>query len=294
VTTVDIGTLDVPTVSAVGTLTRVATIRRVVQETPDTFTYWMTFDDPGDRAAYRFLPGQFNMLYLFGIGEVPISVASDTEMAGRIAHTIRSTGRVTDAFRGLKAGDQVGVRGPFGRPWPMRVPREGNLMIVAGGLGLAPLRAAIYQAIRHRGQFRRVLVLVGARGPEHMLYRKELDTWIKSARTLGLETLLTVDEADADWPYDEGVVTTLFPKITIDPASTTAFVCGPEIMMHFALKGLKEMGFANEHVWVSMERNMHCGIKVCGHCQIGPKFMCADGPVFRYDEVVDLMEVREL
>ncbi len=273
---------------------RIAQVRRIVRETPDTFTYWMTFADPFERRAYRFEPGQINMLYLFGIGEVPISVSSDPERPARIAHTIRSTGRVTDAFRALRPGDELGVRGPFGRPWSLRDARGGDLLIVAGGLGLAPVRPAIYRAIRHRAQFRRLIVLVGARGPDHMLYRHELDAWAQWMRFRGVETLLTVDVADDQWPYEEGVVTTLFPKAHLDPPRTTAFVCGPEIMMHFALRGLADMGFERRQVWISLERNMQCAARLCGHCQLGPEFVCADGPVFRYDEVRSLMEVQEL
>lgn len=277
-----------------GVPTRIAVVRRVVQETPDTFTYWMTFTDPVDRAAFRFAPGQFNMLYAFGAGEVPISISSDPDIPARLAHTIRSTGRVTDVFKTLEPGAQVGVRGPFGRGWPLREARGGDLLIVAGGLGLAPTRPAIYAAIRHRGQFRRVIVLVGARGPEHMLYRNELDIWMHWMRFRGIEVMQTVDIADDMWPYREGVVTTLFPDAGIDPARTTAFVCGPEIMMTFAVRGLRAMGVADRSIWLSMERNMQCAVRICGHCQFGPKFICADGPVFRHDEVVDLMEADEL
>ena len=273
---------------------RVARVRRIVQETPDTFTYWMAFPDPFERRSYRFKPGQIDMVYLFGVGEVPISVSSDAERPGRIAHTIRSTGRVTDAFRTLRPGDEVGIRGPFGRPWPVAEARGGDLLVVAGGLGLAPVRPAIYHAIRHRAQYRRVVILVGARGPEHMLFRHELDTWHQWLRFRQIETHLSVDVADDWWPYDEGVVTTLFPKAAIDVERTTAFVCGPEIMMHFALRGLRELGMPDERLWVSLERNMQCAVKLCGHCQLGPKFVCADGPVFRYDEVRPLLEVQEL
>ncbi len=277
-----------------GVPTRVATVRRIVQETPDTFTYWMTFRDPEDRRRHRFEAGQFNMLYVLGVGEVPISISSDPERSARLAHTIRSTGGVTNAIRQLRPGDQVGVRGPFGRGWPLRDARNGDLLIVAGGLGLAPVRPAIYQAIRHRGQFRRVIVLVGARGPEHMLYRHELDMWMQWMRFRAIEVHLTVDVPDDQWPYNEGVVSTLFPQARLDPEWTTAFVCGPEIMMRFAARDLLEMGLPQRSVYVSMERNMRCGMRICGHCQFGEKFVCADGPVFRYDEVVDLLGVDEL
>jgi NAD(P)H-flavin reductase len=273
---------------------RVARVRRITQETPDTFTYWLAFPDPFERRSFGFKPGQINMVYLFGVGEIPVSISSDAERPVRIAHTIRSTGRVTDAFRSLRPGDEVGIRGPFGRPWPLAEARGGDLLIVAGGLGLAPVRPAIYCAIRHRRLYRRVVILVGARGPEHMLYRHELDAWHEWLRFREIETHLSVDIADDGWPYDEGVVTTLFPKAGIDVGRTTGFVCGPEIMMHFALRGLRDLGVPDERLWVSLERNMQCADRLCGHCQLGPKFVCVDGPVFRYDEVRGLLEVPEL
>ncbi len=161
-----------------GVAPRVATVRRIVEEAFETFTYWVTLDDPVDRQAYRFEPGQINMIGIPGVGEVPISVSSDTELPQRLAHTIRSCGRVTYRFRELVPGDKVTLRGPFGRPWPMAEARGGDLLIVAGGVGLAPVRSAIYRAIRQRDMYRRVVVLVGARGPEHMLFRRELETWL--------------------------------------------------------------------------------------------------------------------
>ncbi len=182
------------------TAPRVATVRRIVRETPDTSTYWLAFREQGDRSAYRFQPGQFNMVYLFGVGEVPVSVSSDPDRPGRLGHTVRSTGRVTDAFRHLRPGDEVGLRGPFGRPWPLGAARKGDLLVVAGGLGLAPVRPIAYRALRQRGQFRRVVVLVGARGPEHLLYRNELDVWMHWMRSRGLEVHPTVDVPDETCP----------------------------------------------------------------------------------------------
>jgi NAD(P)H-flavin reductase len=276
------------------TLSRPAVVRRVVRETPDTRTFWISLQNPGDRAAYAFRPGQFNMLYLFGVGEVPISVSSDPGLPNRLAHTVRATGRVTDAMASLVPGDVVGLRGPFGRPWPMARSEGGDLLIVAGGLGLAPVRPAIYEALRNRSAYRRVIVLVGARGPEHMLYRDLLDAWHAWMRTRRIELELTVDVADDAWPYEEGVVTTLFDASGIDPDRTHAFVCGPEIMMTFAIRGLVDRGLPVDRIFLSMERNMQCAVRLCGHCQFGPVFVCADGPVFRYDEIAHLMEVHEL
>ena len=273
---------------------RQAVVRRVVRETPDTWTYWLSLTDPSVRGRYRFLPGQFNMLTMFGVGEVPISISSDPGHPHRLAHTIRSTGRVTDAFPQLSPGDPVALRGPYGRPWPVREAQGGDLLIVAGGLGLAPLRSVIHEAIRFRPQFRRVVLLVGARSPEHVLYRAELDAWASSMRTSGLELHLTVDVPDDAWPYGSGVVSTLFGPAAVDPEATTAFVCGPEIMMRFAARDLVTLGLPPSRLYVSMERNMQCGVRLCGHCQLGPYFVCADGPVFAWSEIADLMEVEEL
>ena len=231
--------------------TRVAVIQRIVQETPESATYWCAFR--GDEGAgYEFQPGQFNMVYLFGVGEVAISISSDPGHPQRLGHTIRAVGRVTNAL------------------------------------------AAIEQAMRHRDRYRRLILLMGARTPELLPYRNQLDEWVSQMEQLGVELHLTVDEKDDEWPYQEGVVTTLFPGANIEPAQTTAFVCGPEIMMRFAGRGLLEMGVPIDRLWLSMERHMQCGIQLCGHCQLGPWFVCSDGPVFRYDTIRDLMEVREL
>jgi NAD(P)H-flavin reductase len=278
-----------------GVAPRVATVRRIVEEAFETYTYWVTLDDPVDRRAYSFEPGQINMIGIPGVGEIPISVSSDPARPQRLAHTIRACGSVTNRFRQLSPGDKVTLRGPFGRPWPMTEARGGDLLIVAGGVGLAPVRSAIYRAMRQREMYRRVLVLVGARGPEHMLFRRELETWMHWMQfQRRVETHLAVDVADDTWPYTEGVVTTLFPKANIDPKATTVFTAGPEIMMWFAARGLLEMGVPERRLWLTMERNMHCAVRLCGHCQLGPYFVCADGPVFRWDEVGELMAVEEL
>jgi NAD(P)H-flavin reductase len=272
---------------------RRAVITRVVPETPDSWTYWMRFK-AGEGDGYAFAPGQFNMLYLFGIGEVAISISSDPSHPEVLGHTIRSVGRVTNAMRALKPGDEIGVRGPFGTPWPLDRAAGGDLVVVAGGVGICPVRPAIEYAMRHRDRFRRLVLLMGAREPSLFPYKDQLDDWVAQMKRIGVELHLTVDTADEGWPYGEGVVTTLYPKAGLEPSKTTAFICGPEIMMWFAAKGLLEAGVSSEHVFVSLERHMQCGIGLCGHCQLGPKFVCKDGPVFRWDHVADLLEVREL
>lgn len=274
-------------------LTRVAVIDEVVRETPDTATYWMSFPDPRDRDEYWFKPGQFNMLYVFGVGEIPISVSSAPHCLP-LGHTIRWTGRVTDAFKGLQPGDEVGLRGPFGRPWPVDEAHDRDLLIVAGGLGLAPVRSVVYRAIARRERFDRVILLVGARAPEHMLFRSELETWVKWSAGAMLETHLTVDIPDDSWPHSEGVVTELFDRISIRPNRTIGFTCGPELMMHAVEIALSARGVPGSSQFYSFERNMHCAEGLCGHCQLGPKFVCADGPVFSYEEVGELWKVDEL
>lgn len=273
--------------------TRVAVIQRVVPETPESATYWSTWRD-GEGEGYAFEAGQFNMIYVFGVGEVAISISSDPAHPQRLGHTIRSVGRVTNVIKDLKPGDEIGIRGPFGTPWPLHEAERGDLVVVAGGVGVCPVRPAIETAMRRRDRYRRLILLLGARTPRLLPYQEELDWWLATMERLGVELHLTVDEAEPGWLYGEGVVTTLFPKAQIEAARTTAFICGPEIMMRFAGKGLTELGVPRERIFVSMERNMQCGIRLCGHCQLGPYFVCTDGPVFRYDRIADLMEVREL
>jgi NAD(P)H-flavin reductase len=286
---------DVAPVAAVeGSRMRLATVRRIVPEAAGTATYWLAFDDAADRSSYSFEPGQFNMVTVAGAGEVPISLSSDPARRDRLGHTVRVAGRVTSAFPALQRGDRVGIRGPFGTAWPMRAAAGGDLVVVAGGLGLAPVRPAVYRALANRQAFRRVVLLVGARDPANMLFRAELDAWAGSMRSRGVEVALTVDVPSDDWPYGAGVVTTLFPAARLDPARSTVFVCGPEPMMRFAARDLLGLGIGTERIHLSMERNMQCGVRLCGHCQLGPRFVCTDGPVFRLDDIADLLEVDQV
>jgi NAD(P)H-flavin reductase len=272
---------------------RIAVIQRIVPETSESATYWMTWRN-GDGEGYAFEAGQFNMLYLFGIGEVAISISSDPMHPHRLGHTVRHVGRVTNAFRDLKPGDEIGIRGPFGKPWPLHEAEGGDLVVVAGGVGVCPVRPAIESAMRRRDRYRRLILLLGARTPDLLPYKDQLDEWVSLMERLGVELHMTVDEPVGTWLYDVGVVTTLFPKARIEPARTTAFMCGPEIMMRFAGRGLVDLGVPSERVWASMERHMQCGIGLCGHCQLGATFVCKDGPVFRWDVIEPLMEVKEL
>ncbi len=263
-------------------------ITKVRKELSDTVTMDL---EPVDGGAFAYLPGQFNMLYVFGTGEVPISISGDPAEGSRLVHTIRAVGAVSGALCSVKKGGVVGVRGPYGMPWPVEVGHGHDLVFVAGGVGLAPLRPAIYQAMHDRAKFGRVVVLYGARTPDDILFRKEVEQW---RSRFDLEVAVTVDRAVGDWNGNVGVVTKLIERAGFDPTSTVSFVCGPEVMMRFAAQSLQKRGVPAEGIYLSMERNMKCGCGLCGHCQWGPHFVCKDGPVFRYDRIASMLTVREL
>ncbi len=259
------------------------------RETADTFTLQM---QPADGApGFSFLPGQFNMLYAFGVGEVPISISGDPGKGQGLIHTIRGVGQVSQALTRLQPGDRVGVRGPFGRPWPVDEARGCDLVIVAGGLGLAPLRPAIYHVLAHRAEYGKVELIYGARTPADLLYRRELELW---RGRFDLRVHVTVDSAPSDWRGNVGVVTTIIPRARFDPAHTVALICGPGVMMRFTVAELlgRDVGLAD--IYVSLERNMKCGLGLCGHCQLGPTFVCKDGPVFSYEAIKPWFEKREV
>ncbi len=265
------------------------TVTQVRRDTRDTFTMILRPTDGGSPAP--FLPGQFNMVYAFGVGEVPISISGDPRSGQRLTHTIRAVGPVTRALRGVPVGGTLGVRGPFGSHWPLDELRGRDLLVVCGGIGLAPLRPVIYQVLHERQQYRRVTLLYGARTADEILYRRELTRW--SSR-LDVDVLITVDRASGSWHGNVGVVTNLISRAALDPATAVALVCGPEIMMRYAVMGLQQRGLDTRNIYVSMERNMKCGLGWCGHCQYGGSFVCTDGPVFRFDRIASRFEVREL
>jgi len=258
------------------------------QELHDTVTLELV---PENGARPVFAPGQFNMLYAFGVGEAAISMSGDPTAGGGYVHTVRNVGAVSAAISGLKAGDQIGVRGPFGAGWPVAEAEGSDVVFAAGGLGLAPLRPAIYQVLKHRERYGRVAILFGTRSPGDMLYRQELESW---RQRLDIEVDVTVDHADAEWHGNVGVVTGLVRRATFDPADTVAMVCGPEVMMRFTAAALGDTGLAAGSIYLSMERNMKCAIGLCGHCQFGPDFICKDGPVMAYDRIAEIFALREV
>lgn len=270
-------------------LPRVFTVASRRNETQDIFTFDLVPRDGGAMPA--FAPGQFNMLYLFGRGEVAISISGDPAEASRLTHTVRSIGSVTHGFDHLEQGASLGVRGPFGTAWPMEAIKGRDVLFLAGGLGLAPLRPAILHASAHRGDYGDVNVLYGTRNPQMLLFRDDLERWDASS---DIDLAITVDHTDAEWHGHVGVITKLIARTKIDPEKTVALICGPEIMMHFAVEGLRKRGMASDQIHVSLERNMKCALGHCGHCQLGPKFICRDGPVFRHDAVDHLLRVAGL
>lgn len=264
-------------------------IVHVAKENPDTFT--MELEPASGNGGFRFLPGQFNMLYVHGVGEIPISISGDATRTDRIVHTTRAVGTVTQVMRRLRVGDTLGVRGPFGSAWPMeRFPGK-DVVVVTGGIGLAPLRPCIYELLRTRQADRKTVLLYGARTPEDMLYGTELRKW---ARARNLTTHVTVDRATGKWRGNVGVVTSLIPRAPFTPGETIALICGPEVMIRFTVLALQARGVARENIYVSMERNMKCAIGWCGHCQYGPEFVCKDGPVFPFQRIERLFPIREL
>lgn len=264
-------------------------VERVTQDLSDTFT--MVLRPQYGTDAFPFAPGQFNMLYLFGVGEVPISISGDPEHPERLVHTIRALGSVTGAMQRLKKGAVVGVRGPFGTSWPVDQAVGADVVIIAGGVGLAPLRPAIHAILAKRGQYGRFVVLYGARTPKDILFRQQLQRW---GGRLDTFVDVTVDRAPGNWHGNVGVVTGLIGHGGFEPEHTIAFVCGPEVMIRYAVQALAERGMPFDRVWVSMERNMKCAVGFCGHCQWGGNFVCRDGPVFRFDRIADAFQVREL
>lgn len=251
----------------------------------------MTLELDATAAPMRFAPGQFDMLYAPGVGEAAISISSDPSGHTRIRHTIRVVGWVTRALVGVRPGAMVGVRGPYGRPWPLGSATGGDLVVVAGGIGLAPLRPAILAALAHRDRFRSVDVHVGARAPGDLLFQDDLARWRRDPR---LDVHVTVDRAERGWTGPVGVVTRSLERGGFDPRDATVLSCGPEVMLRFVARTLLGRGLAPEQLFVSLERNMRCAVGTCGHCQLGPVFVCRDGPVFAWSEVSDLVEVREL
>jgi NAD(P)H-flavin reductase len=256
-----------------------ATVRAIRPEAYGISTFALEYNDAGVPAG--FAPGQFNMIHLPGFGEVAISICSDPNTPRLMEHTVRYAGSVTRAIGRLRVGDTVGMRGPYGTPWPMPLAEGKDLMLVSGGIGLAPLRPVILEVLHRRGSFGRVLLLYGGRTPQDLLYTCEFERWQDG----GIEMHVSVDRADETWKGQVGVIPMAFYRTRLDHRNTLVFSCGPEIMMRFVIYEAMARRVPKDAIYVSMERNMKCAIGFCGHCQLGPVFICKQGPIFRFSQV---------
>lgn len=257
------------------------------RETYDTATLVL---HPQSEAIASWEPGQFTMLYAFGVGEIPVSVSGDLRDTERLVHTVRDVGAVSHALATARLGQVVGVRGPFGRGWLAEAPRVEDVVIVVGGLGLAPVRPIIYEILAHRRRYGRVSIVVGARTPADLLYSGEYAAW----RALGIDVRVTVDRADASWCGRVGLVTGPLAETPVEGGHATAFVCGPEVMMLAVAEALVARSVPEKRIVLSLERSMKCGIGICGHCQLGPDLICRDGPCTTYAHAAPLLAVKEL
>jgi NAD(P)H-flavin reductase len=271
-------------------MSQAAHIAEIRPEAPGVCTYDVVYDDREAAATYRFQPGQFNMLYLPGFGESAISISSDPAQRDRLSHTVRVAGNVTQALARSKVGDFLGVRGPFGSNWPMEACRGQDIVIACGGIGLAPLRPAICHILKHREDYGRVILLYGARTANDLLYTQEYERW----RAGQIEVEVSVDIGDGGWQGHIGVVPVLFYRLRLKSEQTSVMSCGPEIMIRFVVFEALARKVRPEKIYVSMERNMSCAMGFCGHCQLGPYFVCKDGPVFNFRQVESYFSLEDM
>lgn len=266
-------------------------ICETIAEAPGVTTFRLAFVARGRADSFAFRPGQFGMLYLPGIGEVPIGISGHCRNDRTWSFTVRAAGNTTRALSSLKVGDTLGLRGPFGSAWPLDLCEAADLVIVAGGLGLPPLRPVIYDVIEHRQRYGKVTLIYGSRTADTLIYTREFDDWSRH----GVDVQTTVDRADLGWTGNIGVVPLLVDRLQpFAPERAIVLTCGPEVMMRFTVRSAVSRGMRTERIWASMERNMQCAIGLCGHCQFGPEFICKDGPVFRYDRIEPWLKVEAL
>ena len=262
---------------------KLAVIEDMREEAPGIRTFRLKLKEGG---GLDFNPGQFIELTVFGYGEAPFSISSSPLLKDFFELTIRKIGTLTSALFKLNKGDTVGIRGPFGNGWPIEKMKGMNVLMVGGGIGIAPLKPVIEYIVANREDYNNVILLYGARTPSDIVFKKELEKWSKT-----IEIHLTVDIGDETWRGRTGVVTVLFDEIEVNPKETYAIQCGPPIMMHFVTKKLIELGFPEDRILFSLERLMKCGMGFCGHCMISGKFVCRDGPVFDYGQVKNFLEI---
>ncbi|ARB93721.1 FAD/NAD(P)-binding protein [Legionella longbeachae] len=255
------------------------------QESATIFSLHLRFLDPEHHNQFLFYPGQFNMLYLYGVGEVAISIVSDPEKKETLTHTIRAIGRVTKALQKLQPGDRIGIRGPFGRGWPLEQTQGKDIIVLTGGLGCAPSVSIVHYILARRENYGHLSILQGVKHSDDFIFRKQYEIWQQSPNTI---IHIAADQAGPKWPWATGYITDMINKINLTPHNTAVMMCGPEMMMNTAVKLLTQKGISEHDIYLSMERNMECGIGQCGHCQYGGFFICKDGPIFAYSEIKEL------
>jgi len=270
-------------------LPREAEIIERIQESPTLFTLRLRLTDAKQQQRYRFEPGQFNMLYLANVGEIPISIVSDPKDEHILDHTIRSVGRISRGMEQLKTGDRIGIRGPFGRGWPLLAAEQKDVIIVTGGLGCAPVVSVINYVMHRRERFGTVNIVQGVKHTNDFIWKQRYDQWRAAPDT---HVLLAADAGEAIWPWHIGPVNAVFDQMVYDKDRAIAMMCGPEGMMRAVVSYLLQQGLSEHDIWLSMERNMQCAVGHCGHCQYGASFVCKDGPVFCYDEIKSLFGQR--
>lgn len=266
-----------------------AEVVKRVPEGASMVTLSLRLTDRARHKRYRFRPGQFNMLSVYGVGEVAISISSDPEQLENFEHTIRAVGRVTRILAQLKPGDSLGLRGPYGKSWPLKQAEGRDVILLTGGLGCAPVVSVITYVLKRRERFRRLVIMQGVKHSDDLIWRERYQAWAKHPNT---QVLLAADVAGSGWPWHVGRVTALLDKAQFDPGNCAVMMCGPEPMLIGSAKGLVARGVPDREIWLSMERNMHCGFGHCGHCQFGPYFVCQDGPVFRYSDIKWLLGTK--
>ncbi|HDQ98934.1 MAG TPA: heterodisulfide reductase subunit F [candidate division WOR-3 bacterium] len=258
----------------------------VENDARDLKTFELTFSDPGLREKFTFVPGQFSFLGLAGVGEAPFGIASAPHEAN-LAFTLKKAGHVTTALHELSPGMELGLRGPYGNPYPLHTARGRNIVIVSGGFSFTTLRSVIVHLMRpdRRGDYGRITVVYGARSPGELLYKDELRAW---EALPDIDLTLCVDRADGDWPATEGLVPNVLREVAPSAKNAVALVCGPPVMLRFTHPVLEELGFSPDDVYLSLENRMKCGIGKCGRCNIGEVYVCKDGPVFSYRRLREL------
>lgn len=265
----------------------ITVIKDIIQETSDTKTFVLKFKNPKVQNNFRFKSGQFVEVSVFGVGEVPIGISSSPTEKKNFEITVRAVGSVTNALHQKKVGDEIGIRGPLGNSFPIDEMKGKKILIIGGGIGLPPLRSLILPMLEKRRKFKKFTILYGARTPDDRVYKNLLKKWNEKR---DVEFLETVDVADNGWTGNVGVVIALFDKIEIDPQDTVAYTCGPPIMIKFVIQKLLEIGLPDDMIISTLERYMKCGVGKCGHCAIGHKYVCIDGPVFSFKDIKTLPE----